>query len=60
MRTYAFVHILYFCKEAGGQHVDAVSVQSTTISARWGSVGVPTESNKWCDAEFRGVRGYGV
>ena len=33
IRTFSIVHILYFCKEAGRQHVDAVSVQSFTITA---------------------------
>ena len=37
-----------------GQQVDAVSEQSTTISASWDgmSVGVPWASKKWCEAEF--------
>ena len=37
-------NILYFCKEAGVHHVDAVSDQRTTISASLGYVRLQTGS----------------
>ena len=53
-RTYARNN-LYFCKVAGVQLEDAVTEQSTTISASWGCEEVPTASKKWCETEFKGV-----
>ena len=44
-RTHA-CNILYFCKEAGVHHVDAVSEQSNTISASWGCLRASRESLK--------------
>ena len=50
-------NILYFCKKAGVQHVDAVIERYNTISVSWGCVNLLTKSKKWRDAEFKGVMG---